>query len=79
MFAVRVGAYKAHYWTWTHKHYQFCPGQFVLNVTTPNQVNKQKAMIVIFELSKIVYEDRRPKLNLITSYCISSQPYTRPF
>ena len=54
MFAVRVGAYKAHYWTWTHKHYQFCPGQFVLNVTTPNQVNKQKAMIVICELSKIV-------------------------
>jgi len=39
MFAARVGAYKAHYWTWTHKHYNFCPGQYVLNVTTPNQVN----------------------------------------
>jgi len=47
MMAVRVGAYKAHYWTWTEFHkgskpggMDFCPGQSVLNVTTHDQVNR---------------------------------------
>ena len=38
LFAVRVGQYKAHLWTWSHEHYNFCPGEFVEDVTTPDQV-----------------------------------------
>ncbi|XP_042196309.1 N-acetylgalactosamine-6-sulfatase, partial [Callorhinchus milii] len=43
MMAVRVGLYKAHYWTWSNSWEEFkqgidfCPGQSVPNVTTHDQ------------------------------------------
>ncbi|XP_029464480.1 N-acetylgalactosamine-6-sulfatase [Rhinatrema bivittatum] len=43
MMAVRVGMYKAHYWTWSNsweeleKGIDFCPGQNVTGVTTHDQ------------------------------------------
>ncbi|MBN3299428.1 GALNS sulfatase, partial [Amia calva] len=43
MMAVRVGLYKAHYWTWSNsweelmKGINFCPGQHVTGVTTHTQ------------------------------------------
>ena len=46
MMAVRYGLYKAHYWTWTNtlSEYEqigmdFCPGEYVANVTTHKQMN----------------------------------------
>eukprot|EP00116_Pleurobrachia_bachei_P004315 sb/3464577/ len=47
MFAARVGRYKVHYWTWSHEHYEFCPGQRVSNLTTIHQVNRTVNPIVI--------------------------------
>ncbi|XP_063690653.1 N-acetylgalactosamine-6-sulfatase-like [Bolinopsis microptera] len=47
LFAVRVGQYKAHLWTWSHEHYNFCPGEYVKDVTTPDQVNRTSNPIVI--------------------------------
>ena len=46
MMAVRVGAYKAHYWLWTEfkgkkqpeTYFSFCQGQLVPNVTVHDQV-----------------------------------------
>ncbi|XP_065191595.1 N-acetylgalactosamine-6-sulfatase-like [Sycon ciliatum] len=57
MMAVRVGMYKAHYWTWTNslaefqKGTDFCPGEDIANVTTHDQVNNTLAPIV-FDLGK---------------------------
>lgn len=45
MMAVRLGMYKAHYWTWTNSIQEFnhgvnfCPGESIENVTTHDQVN----------------------------------------
>uniref|UniRef100_A0AAV2LNY8 N-acetylgalactosamine-6-sulfatase n=1 Tax=Knipowitschia caucasica TaxID=637954 RepID=A0AAV2LNY8_KNICA len=45
MMAVRLGQYKAHYWTWSNSWEQFktginfCPGQEVPGVTTHEQMN----------------------------------------
>ena len=47
LFAARVGRFKVHYWTWSHQHYQFCPGQLVNNLTTPNQVS----LTVLFDIT----------------------------
>ncbi|XP_058011113.1 N-acetylgalactosamine-6-sulfatase isoform X2 [Ahaetulla prasina] len=57
MMAVRVGLYKAHYWTWSNSWEQFsqgidfCPGQNVSRVTTHEQVEHSK-LPLIFHLGK---------------------------
>lgn len=44
MMAVRLGLYKAHYWTWTNSWEElsqginFCPGQNITGITTHDQV-----------------------------------------
>ncbi|XP_067105196.1 N-acetylgalactosamine-6-sulfatase isoform X2 [Osmerus mordax] len=55
MMAVRVGPYKAHYWTWSNsweefnKGINFCPGQEVAGVTT--HIQKEHSMQpIIFHL-----------------------------
>ncbi|XP_041375637.1 N-acetylgalactosamine-6-sulfatase-like [Gigantopelta aegis] len=53
LMAVRLGDYKAHLWTWTnsleeyHKGVDFCPGEFIVNVTTHEQVNHTSMPLLI--------------------------------
>ncbi|XP_053722724.1 N-acetylgalactosamine-6-sulfatase [Synchiropus splendidus] len=57
MMAVRLGEYKAHYWTWSNSWKQFktginfCPGQEVPNVTTHVQQEHTKQPL-IFHLGR---------------------------
>ncbi|XP_020643891.3 N-acetylgalactosamine-6-sulfatase [Pogona vitticeps] len=57
MMAVRVGLYKAHYWTWSNSWEQFsqgidfCPGQNVSGVTTHNQEEHSK-LPLLFHLGR---------------------------
>ncbi|KAG8144218.1 hypothetical protein E2320_001318, partial [Naja naja] len=57
MMAVRVGLYKAHYWTWSNSWEQFsqgidfCPGQNVSGVTTHEQ-EEHSNLPLIFHLGK---------------------------
>ncbi|XP_029904575.1 N-acetylgalactosamine-6-sulfatase isoform X1 [Myripristis murdjan] len=57
LMAVRIGPYKAHYWTWSNsweefkKGINFCPGQEVLGVTTHNQTEHTLEPI-IFHLGR---------------------------
>ncbi|XP_030060454.1 N-acetylgalactosamine-6-sulfatase isoform X2 [Microcaecilia unicolor] len=57
MMAVRVGLYKAHYWTWSNSWAQveqginFCPGQNVTGVTTHDQEEHTKIPI-LFHLGR---------------------------
>ncbi|XP_062500967.1 N-acetylgalactosamine-6-sulfatase-like isoform X2 [Corticium candelabrum] len=57
MMAVRVGMYKAHYWTWTeslelfNRGTDFCPGEDIPNVTTHDQVNNT-AQPLLFHLGR---------------------------
>ncbi|KAL4234659.1 hypothetical protein ACF0H5_006300 [Mactra antiquata] len=57
LMAVRLGQYKAHFWTWTNsieefkRGTDFCPGQIIENVTTHNQVN-QTAQPLLFHLGR---------------------------
>ncbi|KAJ8417801.1 hypothetical protein AAFF_G00226440 [Aldrovandia affinis] len=57
MMAVRVGQYKAHYWTWSNsweefnKGINFCPGQDVAGVTTHTQ-KEHTMQPLIFHLGR---------------------------
>ncbi|XP_033012876.1 N-acetylgalactosamine-6-sulfatase [Lacerta agilis] len=57
MMAIRVGPYKAHYWTWSNSWEQFsqgidfCPGQNVSGVTTHDQEEHSK-LPLLFHLGK---------------------------
>uniref|UniRef100_A0AAR2J323 N-acetylgalactosamine-6-sulfatase n=1 Tax=Pygocentrus nattereri TaxID=42514 RepID=A0AAR2J323_PYGNA len=57
MMAVRVGLYKAHYWTWSNsweefkKGINFCPGQEVAGVTTHTQ-QEHTMQPLIFHLGR---------------------------
>ncbi|XP_066493109.1 N-acetylgalactosamine-6-sulfatase isoform X2 [Tiliqua scincoides] len=57
MMAVRVGLYKAHYWTWSNSWEQFsqgidfCPGQNVSGVTTHDQEEHTK-LPLLFHLGR---------------------------
>ncbi|KAF4094388.1 hypothetical protein AMELA_G00014540 [Ameiurus melas] len=57
MMAVRVGLYKAHYWTWTNSWEEFkqginfCPGQEVLGVTNHTQ-QEHTMQPLIFHLGR---------------------------
>uniref|UniRef100_A0A8C6UQM9 N-acetylgalactosamine-6-sulfatase n=1 Tax=Neogobius melanostomus TaxID=47308 RepID=A0A8C6UQM9_9GOBI len=57
LMAVRLGQYKAHYWTWSNSWEQFktgidfCPGQEVPGVTTHNQTN-HSLQPLIFHLGR---------------------------
>ncbi|XP_030649774.1 N-acetylgalactosamine-6-sulfatase [Chanos chanos] len=57
MMAVRVGLYKAHYWTWSNsweefnKGINFCPGEEVAGVTTHNQ-EEHTMQPLIFHLGR---------------------------
>eukprot|EP00116_Pleurobrachia_bachei_P009076 sb/3469338/ len=59
MMAVRVGAYKAHYWLWTEfkgkkqpeTYFSFCQGQLVQNVTVHDQMN-HTADPVVFNINR---------------------------
>ncbi|XP_044283823.1 N-acetylgalactosamine-6-sulfatase isoform X1 [Varanus komodoensis] len=57
MMAVRVGLYKAHYWTWSNSWEQFsqgidfCPGQNVTGVTTHDQEEHSK-LPLLFHLGR---------------------------
>ncbi|KAJ8271326.1 hypothetical protein COCON_G00101850 [Conger conger] len=57
MMAVRVGQYKAHYWTWSNSWEEFnqginfCPGQEVTDVTTHEQM-EHTLQPVIFHLGR---------------------------
>ncbi|XP_072527104.1 N-acetylgalactosamine-6-sulfatase [Salminus brasiliensis] len=57
MMAVRVGLYKAHYWTWSNsweefnKGINFCPGQAVAGVTTHTQ-EEHTMQPLIFHLGR---------------------------
>ncbi|KAJ7986060.1 hypothetical protein DPEC_G00346890 [Dallia pectoralis] len=57
MMAVRVGLYKAHYWTWSNsweefnKGIDFCPGQEVAGVTTHTQ-QEHTMQPIIFHLGR---------------------------
>ncbi|KAM3828892.1 N-acetylgalactosamine-6-sulfatase isoform 2-T2 [Vipera latastei] len=57
MMAVRIGLYKAHYWTWSNSWEEFsqgidfCPGQNVSGVTTREQEEHSK-LPLIFHLGK---------------------------
>ncbi|XP_036440317.1 LOW QUALITY PROTEIN: N-acetylgalactosamine-6-sulfatase [Colossoma macropomum] len=57
MMAVRVGIYKAHYWTWSNsweefkKGINFCPGQEVAGVTTHTQ-QEHTMQPLIFHLGR---------------------------
>ncbi|XP_036400211.1 N-acetylgalactosamine-6-sulfatase [Megalops cyprinoides] len=57
MMAVRVGQYKAHYWTWSNsweefnKGINFCPGQEVVGVTTHTQ-QEHNLQPLIFHLGR---------------------------
>ncbi|XP_063684641.1 N-acetylgalactosamine-6-sulfatase-like [Bolinopsis microptera] len=51
MMAVRVGAYKAHYWMWTEfgndpVSFTFCQGQYIKNVTVHDQVDHSDAPVL---------------------------------
>lgn len=52
LMAVRVGMYKAHYWTWTESEElfergtDFCPGEYINEVTTHDQVNNTAAPLL---------------------------------
>ncbi|XP_029641081.1 N-acetylgalactosamine-6-sulfatase-like [Octopus sinensis] len=56
LMAVRHGDYKIHLWTWTNsleenkKGVEFCPGQFILNVTTHKQIN-HSSMPLLFNIA----------------------------
>ncbi|KAL5022855.1 hypothetical protein ScPMuIL_002010 [Solemya velum] len=53
LMAVRLGKYKAHLWTYTNplKEFEqgidFCPGQFIQNLTTHDQVNHTLSPLLI--------------------------------
>ncbi|KAJ8247325.1 hypothetical protein GJAV_G00245010 [Gymnothorax javanicus] len=57
MMAVRVGQYKAHYWTWSNsleelkKGINFCPGQEVADVTTHDQ-KEHTMQPILFHLGR---------------------------
>ncbi|XP_062997164.1 N-acetylgalactosamine-6-sulfatase isoform X1 [Elgaria multicarinata webbii] len=57
MMAVRIGLYKAHYWTWSNSWEQFsqgidfCPGQNISGVTTHDQEEHSK-LPLLFHLGK---------------------------
>ncbi|OXB65061.1 hypothetical protein ASZ78_008344 [Callipepla squamata] len=57
MMAVRVGLYKAHYWTWSNsweeysKGIDFCPGQNVSGVTTHSQ-EEHSTLPLLFHLGR---------------------------
>ena len=56
MMAVRVGAYKAHYWTWTGYgsqpySFQLCSGIYVENITSHHQLDHTESP-VLFNLHK---------------------------
>lgn len=57
LMAVRLGQYKAHYWTWSNsweefkKGINFCPGQEVLGVTTHEQ-KEHTMQPIIFHLGR---------------------------
>ncbi|XP_061450068.1 N-acetylgalactosamine-6-sulfatase isoform X1 [Rhineura floridana] len=57
MMAIRVGLYKAHYWTWSNsweqfsKGIDFCPGQNVSGVTTHDQEEHSK-LPLLFHLGR---------------------------
>ncbi|XP_020844811.1 N-acetylgalactosamine-6-sulfatase isoform X3 [Phascolarctos cinereus] len=57
MMAIRVGLYKAHYWTWSNSWEEFsegvdfCPGQNVSGVTTHNQ-EKHTELPLLFHLGR---------------------------
>uniref|UniRef100_A0A3P8UEL6 Galactosamine (N-acetyl)-6-sulfatase n=1 Tax=Cynoglossus semilaevis TaxID=244447 RepID=A0A3P8UEL6_CYNSE len=57
LMAVRLGLYKAHYWTWSNSWQEFnsginfCPGQEVINVTTHEQ-RDHTLQPLIFHLGK---------------------------
>ncbi|KAM6408923.1 N-acetylgalactosamine-6-sulfatase [Rhynochetos jubatus] len=57
MMAVRVGLYKAHYWTWSNsweeysKGIDFCPGQNVSGVTTHTQ-EEHTTLPLLFHLGR---------------------------
>ena len=51
MMAVRVGAYKAHYWLWVQfgkqpLHFTFCRGQYIQNVTVHDQMDHTQQPVV---------------------------------
>ncbi|TRY96188.1 hypothetical protein DNTS_026764 [Danionella cerebrum] len=68
MMAVRIGQYKAHYWTWSNsleefnKGINFCPGQEVPGVTTHSQV-EHTLLPLIFHSKQ--YQDILPLLRAV--------------
>ncbi|KAI4898980.1 hypothetical protein NFI96_022610, partial [Prochilodus magdalenae] len=81
MMALRVGLYKAHYWTWSNsleefkKGINFCPGQEVAGVTTHTQ-EEHTMQPLIFHLGRdpgekypisVLSEEYQAALRLISS------------